>query len=111
MMTAPLNAQTSTPQRPEAFAARDQAVEARVSSLLGELNLDQKIDLIGGVDGFFVRALPNIGLPRLKTSDGPVGARNDGPATAMAGGIGLAATWDLDLARQVGTEIGRVARP
>ena len=85
-------------------------VNQRVEALLSKLTLEEKIDLLGGVDGFFIRAVPTIGLPRLKTSDGPLGARNDGPATSMAGGIALAATWNVALAKQVGSEIGRDAR-
>ena len=66
--------------------------------------------MLGGVDGFFIRGLPRLGLPPLKMADGPLGVRNYGPATAMAGGIGLAATWNPTLAERVGTEIGRDAR-
>lgn len=66
--------------------------------------------MLGGVDGFFVRGVPRIGLPRLKMADGPLGVRNYGPATAMAGGIALAATWNPSLAERMGTELGRDAR-
>ena len=66
--------------------------------------------MLGGVDGFFVRDIPRLGLPRLKMADGPIGVRNFGPATAMAGGIALAATWNPTLAERVGTELGRDAR-
>src|SRR5258708_3574545 len=38
------------------------------------------------------------------------GVGNYGPATAMAAGISLAATWNAALAERVGTEIGRDAR-
>ncbi|HXM51304.1 MAG TPA: glycoside hydrolase family 3 C-terminal domain-containing protein [Pyrinomonadaceae bacterium] len=86
------------------------AVERRVDSLLGQMTLEEKIDLLGGVDGFFIRGIPRLSLPRLKMADGPMGVRNFGPATAMAGGIGLAATWNPTLAARVGTEIGRDAR-
>jgi len=84
--------------------------EAKVSELLGRLSLEQKIDLLGGVDRFSTFALPQIGLPRLQTSDGPVGVRNDGPATVMPAGIALASTWDIALARQEGAQLGRDAR-
>jgi beta-glucosidase len=49
-------------------------------------------------------------LPMLGAADGPYGVRNDGPATVMAGGIALAATWNPELAQQVGKQIGRDAR-
>jgi beta-glucosidase len=85
-------------------------VDARVESILSKMTLEEKIDMLGGTDGFFVRGLPRLNLPRLKMADGPIGARNFGPATAMAGGVSLAATWNPELAERVGTEIGRDAR-
>ena len=91
-------------------SATPSAVERRVEDMLSHMSLDEKIALIGGVDGFFVRGMPSLGLPPLKMADGPMGVRNFGPATAMPAGIGLAATWDFDLARRVGEEIGRDAR-
>jgi beta-glucosidase len=84
-------------------------VDLRVNSLLKKLTLDEKIDLIGGVDDFYIRANEKIGLPRLKMADGPVGVRNYGPSTVF-GGIGLAATWDPDLAARIGATIGQDAR-
>ncbi|HEX9918647.1 MAG TPA: glycoside hydrolase family 3 C-terminal domain-containing protein, partial [Pyrinomonadaceae bacterium] len=85
-------------------------VEQRVGLILGRLTLEEKIDLIGGVDDFFIRGVERFGVPRLKMADGPAGVRNFGPATAMPGGIALAATWNPALLEQVGTEIGRDAR-
>jgi len=84
-------------------------VDLRVDSLLKKLTLGEKIDLIGGVDDFYIRANEKIGLPRLKMADGPVGVRNYGPSTVF-GGIGLAATWDPDLAARIGATIGQDAR-
>ncbi|MGB6988337.1 MAG: glycoside hydrolase family 3 N-terminal domain-containing protein, partial [Candidatus Sulfotelmatobacter sp.] len=89
--------------------ASQAALEARVDSMLKQLSLEEKIDLLGGVDDFYIRAIPRIGLPRLKMADGPVGVRNYGPSTVF-GGIGLAATWDPALAQRIGTVIGEDAR-
>ncbi|HEV2962481.1 MAG TPA: glycoside hydrolase family 3 N-terminal domain-containing protein, partial [Candidatus Angelobacter sp.] len=85
-------------------------IERRIDSILSQMTLEEKIDLLGGVDDFYVRGVPRLNVPRLKMADGPLGVRNDGPATAMAGGIALAATWNPALAEKVGTEIGRDAR-
>jgi hypothetical protein len=52
--------------------------EARANSLLKKLTLEEKVDLIGGVDDFYIRSSEKIGLPRLKMADGPVGVRNYG---------------------------------
>jgi beta-glucosidase len=85
------------------------SAETRVESLLKQLTLEEKIDLIGGVDNFYIRANKKIGLPRLKMADGPVGVRNYGPSTVF-GGIGLAAAWDPQLAQKIGAVIGEDAR-
>jgi beta-glucosidase len=100
-----VTAQTSAQQQKSASE-----VDARVEAILSKMTLEEKIDMLGGTDGFFVRDLPRLNLPRLKMADGPLGVRNFGPATAMAGGVSLAATWNPQLAERVGTEIGRDAR-
>lgn len=65
--------------------------------------------MLGGV-GFATRAVPRLGIPSFQVSDGPSGVRSPGPSTAYAAGIGLAATWDPELAHEVGRELGRDAR-
>ncbi len=85
-------------------------VNQQVNAMLAKLTLNQKIKLIGGVDSMFTHAMPQIGLPRLKMSDGPVGVRVWGPSIAYAGGIGLAASWDPALAHKVGVALGQDAR-
>jgi beta-glucosidase len=85
-------------------------VEARVSEMLGKLTLDEKLAAVGGDQSFFIRALPSIGMPALKMSDGPYGVRTFGRSTAYAAGISLAAAWDPRLACRVGASMGRDAR-
>ncbi|MFC5742348.1 beta-glucosidase [Dyella tabacisoli] len=91
-------------------ATSDPAGDSRVDGMLGKLSLEQKVELLGGVDNFHIRAVPAIGLPKLAMSDGPSGVRGDGPSTAYAAGIALAATWDPALAQRVGEAMGRDAR-
>src|SRR5579884_1742590 len=91
-------------------SASSSELEQKVTAILGKMTLEQKIDMIGGINSFDVRGYPELGLPLLRMADGPIGVRNDGPATAMAGGISLASTWDPDLAQKVGEQIGRDAR-
>lgn len=86
------------------------AIEARAKAMLAKLTLAEKIKLIGGVDGMFTNAMPDIGLPRFKMSDASVGVRTWGPTTAYAGGAALAATWDRTFAKQLGESLGRDAR-
>ena len=102
----------AAPRHPRATPSPQSAddVKARVEAILDRMTLEEKIDMLGGVDGYYVRGFPSYGLPPLRMADGPMGVRNYGPATAMPGGINLAATWDTALARQVGDQIGRDAR-
>ena len=86
------------------------AVERRVDSLLGQLTVEEKIRLLGGVNSFDVPGIPRLGIPQLGTSDSPFGVRAGDQSTLYVGGIALAATWDPALAERVGGEIGRDAR-
>src|SRR5438067_10925130 len=94
----------------QSLAPMNRNTEDKVETILKQMTLEEKIDLLGGIDGFFIRGLPRLGIPRLKMADGPIGVRNFGPATTMAGGIALAATWNPQLAEQAGAEIARDAR-
>ena len=96
-----------TPQPVELTPAQ---VEARVNSLLSRMTLDEKIRMLGGVNGFFTAAIPRLGIPALRMSDGPMGLRNQGPSTAFPAGIALAAAWDPQLADRMGRAMGLEAR-
>jgi beta-glucosidase len=85
-------------------------IESRVEAIVSQMTLEEKVALLGGVDGSFTRGVPRLNVPRFKMADGPFGVRNSGPDTAVAGGIALAATWNSALAQKVGTELGRDAR-
>jgi beta-glucosidase len=100
-------ASPATSQRQHQSSAE---VEKRVETLLGKMTLEEKISLIGGIDDFYIRALPRLGLPALRMSDGPMGVHDYGETTAYPAGIALAASWDTDLARRVGISMGEDAR-
>lgn len=102
MIPASARAQAPRPDSPE--------IDAKAHAMLSKLTLEQKIELIGGVDSMFTHAEPSIDLPRLKMSDASVGVRTWGPTTAYAGGVALAATWDPDFARSLGIALGHDAR-
>ncbi len=85
-------------------------VERKVEKGLAQLSLEEKLQLIGGQDAFYIRAIPKLGLPKIKMSDGPVGVHNDGKTTAYPAGVMLAASWDPIMASRFGTAIGHDAR-
>jgi beta-glucosidase len=85
-------------------------IESRVSVILEKMTLEEKVTLIGGVDDFYTRPIPRLGIPSLRMSDGPLGVHDYGPTTAYPAGIALTASWDVDLARRVGVAMGKDAR-
>ena len=99
---------TACAQAPRPLTA---AQQARIDSLVQSMTLEQKLDYIGGT-GFAIRAVPSLNLPAIEMSDGPYGTRSNAgfPSTTYSAGIGLAASWDRELAAMVGAGIGRDAR-
>jgi beta-glucosidase len=87
----------------------------KVEDLLKSLTLDEKLTLLAG-DGTFNRpGVKRLGIPPLTMTDGPMGVANAtvevGPlATAFPAPIGMAATWNTELVREVTKAIGREAR-
>jgi beta-glucosidase len=85
-------------------------LEKRVDSILSQMTLDEKIEMISGINDFYTRPIPRLGIPSLRMSDGPMGVHDYGLTTAYPAGIALAASWDVDLAERFGTAMGRDAR-
>ena len=95
-------AQTTQSQSP--------AVEKRIDESIAAMTLDEKISLLSGGSVLGTTPLPRLGIPAFRMGDGPIGAHDPSPSTAFAAGIALAATWDRDLAKSIGIQIGRDSR-
>jgi beta-glucosidase len=99
-----------------------QPVEARVQDLLPRLTLEEKVSMVHAQSTFSVAGVPRLGIPDLWMDDGPMGVREevgegfhnlnraDDFATAMPATLGLAATFNTNLAVAYGTVIGQEAR-
>lgn len=85
-------------------------IEAKAAELVRRMTLREKLDCIGGVRGFHIRAVPRLGIPDIKMSDGPQGIRNDTKSTMFPCGIAAAATWDRNLVNAMGRGLGQDAR-
>lgn len=85
-------------------------IDRRTEEILDRLTLRQKIELLGGEDSMYTHAEAAVGLPRMKMSDASVGVRVWGPSTAYPASIALAASWDKELAYDLGVSLGRDAR-
>ncbi|MEM9670206.1 MAG: glycoside hydrolase family 3 C-terminal domain-containing protein [Pseudomonadota bacterium] len=74
-------------------------------SKIGHLTLDQKISLISGKNFWTTVAIPEAGIPQLKVTDGPIGARGDlanhVPSACFPSGSGIGATWDPQLVAEI----------
>jgi beta-glucosidase len=91
-----------------AAAPAGPALEARVDSLLARLTLDEKVSLLSGVNNMDLPAIPRLGIPSLRMTDGPVGVRLDDGfrTTAFPAGIAAAASFDTALAGRVAAGMG-----
>jgi beta-glucosidase len=86
----------------------------RIERLIAAMTLDEKAAMTAGSDLWHGTGVPRLGIPALKVTDGPIGARGDGVSGASAAcfpaASALASTWNLALAEQVGAALGDEAR-
>jgi beta-glucosidase len=73
--------------------------EAEIAGRLAQLSLEEKVRLMTGADIWALHPIPEIGLRRLVTSDGPAGVRGEtwderSPSGQRALPYRLAASWD-----------------
>jgi beta-glucosidase len=85
-------------------------VEKRVDSILRQMTMAEKIEIIGGINDLYTRPIARLGIPALRMSDGPMGVHDYGLTTAYPAGIALAASWDTQLAERFGASMGNDAR-
>lgn len=99
-------------------ARDDDAIEARITTLLGQLELFEKIQMMQGTslqldDGvWLVRGNQRLGIPGLRMLDGPrgVSSMTELAATAFPVGAMRGATWDPALEQRVGAAMARELR-
>ncbi len=89
----------------------------RIESLLAQLTLTEKVSLMAGANFWETVAIPRLGIPSIKVSDGPNGARGGGSlvssgvtAACFPVGVALASSWDRDLMFEVGAALGQEAK-
>lgn len=82
--------------------------DERAALAVEAMNLDQKIALLQQDDG---SGIPEFGFPPIRAKDGCCGVTiGSTPTTALPAGIGLASTFDPELARAYGAVSGEEAR-
>ena len=84
-----------------------------IEELLRQLTLQEKVAMLAGTKTWYTVPIERLGIPSLKMSDGPNGARGAGgfssdvKAACFPAGISLASTWDTDLVERVGQALAR----
>ena len=82
----------------------------RAAELVSKMTLEEKLQYIGGSKGFYIRAIPRLGIPEIRMADGPQGVRNNTKSTMFASGIAVAATWNRDAVYNMGVGLGQDCR-
>ena len=86
-----------------------------LASLVDHMTLEEQVSLLSGADFWRTVAIPRLGVPQLKMTDGPAGARGGGAyqgarrTAAFPVGIALGATWDEEILRRTGELLAREA--
>jgi len=83
-----------------------------LEKLLSQMTLDEKISMLAGKDLWQTVPVPRLGIPSIKMTDGPNGARgawgNMGPSSALFPvGMALGATWNRDLVEKIGAALAQ----
>ena len=86
---------------------RDSTVsdDLRIEDLIERMTLEEKIDLLAGYKDFYLHPCERLGIPAFKLADGPLGVSSwglFGKATAFPSSLSVAASWNRELAGEVG---------
>lgn len=90
----------------------------RTEELVARMNLEEKALLLSGDGWWRTHGIERLGIPAITLADGPHGLRKtEGagmgrsvPATCFPTAPALAATWNVELIREVGAALGREAQ-
>src|SRR6266699_3493251 len=87
-----------------------------VENLLSQMTLREKVSLLAGTNMWYTVPVERLGIPSLKMTDGPNGARGAGSLTSSVKAacfpaeISLASTWNTDLVERVGLALAHEAK-
>src|ERR1700730_6460699 len=77
------------------------------------MTVQEKVSLLAGTDNWYTVPVERLGIPSLKVTDGPNGARGSGgfasgvKAACFPAEISLASTWNIELLERVGQALAR----
>lgn len=98
-------------------------IREEAACLAAKLTLEEKIGMVHGSQLFQTKGVERLGIPPLKFTDGPMGVRqefepdswkamggSDDYVTYLPCNSALAATWNRELARELGSALGEETR-
>ncbi|HEX6485031.1 MAG TPA: glycoside hydrolase family 3 C-terminal domain-containing protein [Ktedonobacteraceae bacterium] len=91
-------------------------MDKEVDNLLSQMTLQEKVSMLAGTNMWYTTPVERLGIPSLKMTDGPNGARGVGgfvqgvKATCFPAEISLASTWNTDLVERVGQALAQEAQ-
>ena len=105
------------------FSQTDAVTEKRIQQLIKKMTLKEKVGMLHGNSKFYTSEIKHLGIPEWALSDGPHGVRaemnrhnwqyaglTDDASTCFPPGTAMAASWNIELARQRGFVLGEEAR-
>ncbi|QSB12875.1 glycoside hydrolase family 3 protein [Natronosporangium hydrolyticum] len=90
-------------------------LSTRLTDLLAQLSLEEKVQLVSGADFWSTVPIERIGLRAMVLSDGPAGVRGARwderePSLNLPSATALASSWDIELTRRYGAVAAAEAR-
>ena len=90
-------------------------MEKRIEELVKQMTLEEKVSMLAGSDAWHTQSVQRLGIPAIKVTDGPHGARGaiakGGPSSAcFPVGTAMASTWNTELIGRVGVALGEETR-
>ncbi|MGA9350535.1 MAG: glycoside hydrolase family 3 C-terminal domain-containing protein [Anaerolineae bacterium] len=91
-------------------------MKERIEELLGQMTIEEKVSMLAGSAMWYTTPVERLGIPAIKVTDGPNGARGGGSfaggltSACFPVGIALASTWNTELVERVGQALGEEAR-
>ncbi|WP_051662805.1 beta-glucosidase [Flavobacterium sp. KJJ] len=105
------------------FSQTNATTEKRIQKLIKKMTLKEKVGMLHGNSKFYTEEVKHLGIPEWALSDGPHGVRaemnrhnwqyagqTDDASTCFPPGTAMAASWNLELAKQRGIVLGEEAR-
>ncbi|PYE31488.1 MULTISPECIES: glycoside hydrolase family 3 C-terminal domain-containing protein [unclassified Rhizobium] len=87
-----------------------------IENILNQMTLEEQVSLLAGADFWTTVPVERLGIPKIKVTDGPNGARGAGSlvagvkATCFPVAIALGATWNPELVKRMGVSLAGQAK-